>query len=173
MDFVIKLILIVNETWNVLLLWINIDSRNAQGYSIQNVTSTYRATYKTQHTCHPDIRTAAQCPAEWMDSRRSHLTASNFEEVCRMRETTSSAKTVWRLLYNEIKVSNATHYGTESEYQTEAEYIEHLKQNGLSNIVIEHPGFAPIHVWSFLISFAWWCCLMQPSNTTREVFSGI
>ena len=122
--------------------------------------------------CHPDIHTAAQSPAEWLDSRRSHLTASNFGAVCRMRETTSLAKKVWRLLYNKIKDNNATRYGTESEYQTEAEYIEH-QTDGLSNIVIEHLGLEPIHRWPFLPSFAWWCCPMQPSNTTREVSSWI
>lgn len=90
------------------------------------------------------IHTAAQGSAEWLEARRNRLTASNFGAVCRMRETTSPAKTVQRLLYNEFKGNSATRYGSESEDQTEAEYIEHLKQIGSSNVVIEHPGLVPI-----------------------------
>jgi len=71
--------------------------------SAEDRTSLERATVG-QSTC-----------AEWMSARRSRLTASNFVTPCRMRATTSTAKTVEKLLYGAPINSPAILWGREHE----------------------------------------------------------
>lgn len=51
----------------------------------------------------------------WQQERMLRLTASNFGEVCKMRQKTSCVSKVKQLLYNTFKGSDSTRYGLEHE----------------------------------------------------------
>ncbi|KAK4881734.1 hypothetical protein RN001_005053 [Aquatica leii] len=51
----------------------------------------------------------------WKRERQKRITASNFGKICKLRKTTSTAKTVSSLLYSSFMGSQATTFGLEKE----------------------------------------------------------
>ncbi|KAK5644635.1 hypothetical protein RI129_001761 [Pyrocoelia pectoralis] len=71
----------------------------------------------------------------WKVERKKRLTASNFGRICKLRKTTSTAKTVESLLYSNFKGNSATAFGLAHETTAiqlfEKEYGKKVKQSGL------------------------------------------
>ncbi|KAK5648295.1 hypothetical protein RI129_003187 [Pyrocoelia pectoralis] len=51
----------------------------------------------------------------WKVERKKRLTDSNFGRICKLRKTTSTAKTVESLLYSNFKGNSATEFGLAHE----------------------------------------------------------
>ncbi|KAK5645076.1 hypothetical protein RI129_006376 [Pyrocoelia pectoralis] len=71
----------------------------------------------------------------WITERKKRITASNFGKICKLRKTTSTAKTIMSLLYNNFKGSSATNFGLQSEDVAiklfEKQYSKCVKKTGL------------------------------------------
>ncbi|XP_031332942.1 uncharacterized protein LOC116163225 isoform X1 [Photinus pyralis] len=63
----------------------------------------------------------------WIIERKKRITASNFGKVCKLRKTTSTAKTVTHLLYSSFRGNKYTQFGLESEVNA-IEHFERLYQ---------------------------------------------
>jgi len=59
---------------------------------------------------------------DWYNERRKRLTASNFGDICKMRENTSCRKKVFSLLYGSNITSREISYGIEMEPQGRAQF---------------------------------------------------
>lgn len=59
---------------------------------------------------------------DWYNERRKRLTASNFGDICKMRENTSCQKKVFSLLYGTNTTSREMSYGIEMESQGRAQF---------------------------------------------------
>lgn len=92
------------------------------------------------HGTIPQASTSTQGTPEWLQERRLRLTASNFGEICKMRQTTKPKCIVEKLLYASFKGNAATAYGLAEESESERRLVDWLETQGVSEVSVAHPG---------------------------------
>lgn len=76
---------------------------------------------------------------EWHLHRKKRLTASVFGNICKLRPTTSRAKTVSNILYGNFCGNNATKYGIQNEENAKSALSDILKEPiRPSGLIIDH-----------------------------------
>ena len=85
----------------------------------------------------------------WIAERKKRITSSTSGKIAKRRSTTKVGNMVKSLLYNQFRGNAATNWGKEQEPITQEKYVQHMRQQGNTQLTVQPSGLVihPVHSW--------------------------